>query len=240
MELAGRGPAACRAASRRSSCSRRSTAATAGARCGWATPGRGRPPRPSMRGFRRRACMGCEPTTIGPGGSGNAWRPCATRRSRPAPRMSRRPTSTLTLALLRYLADVRQGRASVRQISGVWKPAPGYPDPKATARRGAAIRPGCSGCSTKPRRPIRRMRGLLKARAAYEALIAAGREAPAVAVGRQDRAGWHVRAVACHRIAGWSNWAIWPRRRPRRSAMKANSLRPSSGSSTATDWPPTA
>ena len=86
----------------------------------------------------------------------------------------------LTLALLRYLADVRQGRSSVRQISGVWKPAPGYPEPKAwldalpdPARLQRLLD------EAPPAYPM--YAGLLRARAAYEALIAADREAPAVA-----------------------------------------------------------
>lgn len=87
---------------------------------------------------------------------------------------------TLTLALLRYLVDVRQGRSAVRQISGVWAPAAGYPDPRALLE--------ASGDPERLQRLLDQAapsypayRRLLKVRAAYEALVAAGRDAPRLA-----------------------------------------------------------
>jgi len=84
---------------------------------------------------------------------------------------------TLTLALLRYLADVRQGRSTVRQISGVWAPGPGYPHPGALldASRDPARLQRLLDEAAPAYPPYRR---LLKARAAYEALVAARRDAP--------------------------------------------------------------
>jgi L,D-transpeptidase YcbB len=65
----------------------------------------------------------------------------------------------------------------VRQVSGVWKPAPGYPDVRAVlaaSRDSASLQRLLDQAA-----PAYPMYGrLLKARAAYEALAAAGREAP--------------------------------------------------------------
>lgn len=88
---------------------------------------------------------------------------------------------TLTLGLLRYLADVRSGRATSRQISGVWLQPPGFPD--AAALLDATPDAGRLQKAIDAAPPAYPMYGrLLRARAAYDALIAAHREAPQLSV----------------------------------------------------------
>ena len=88
---------------------------------------------------------------------------------------------TLTLALLRYLADVHNGRASARQIAGVWTKAKAFPD--SSTLLDAVPRPAQLQKLIADAAPAYPMYGrLLKARATYEALIAARREAPRLAL----------------------------------------------------------
>lgn len=84
---------------------------------------------------------------------------------------------TLTLALLRYLSDLRNGRASIRQISGVWVASPAGPDTGALLRASSdprALQQLIEDAA--PAYPI--YRRLLKARVVYEALVAGHHEAP--------------------------------------------------------------
>jgi murein L,D-transpeptidase YcbB/YkuD len=98
----------------------------------------------------------------------------------PAAEEVARADVVLTLALLRYLADVRHGRSSVRQISGAWKPTPGFLEPMALLD--ASLDPAVLQRMLDAASPAYPMYArLLKARASYEALIAADREAPVVA-----------------------------------------------------------
>jgi murein L,D-transpeptidase YcbB/YkuD len=101
------------------------------------------------------------------------------RDARPAPRPADAAQAdvTLTLALLRYLADVRRGRSPVRQISGSWAPAGAYPDSAAVleaSRDQARLQRMLD--EAPPAYPA--YRRLLKARTAYEALVAARKDAP--------------------------------------------------------------
>ena len=83
----------------------------------------------------------------------------------------------ITLALLRYLADLRHGRAANRQVSGEWIPAPGFPDVGALLQ--ALPDPFRLQHFMDAAAPAYPTYGrLLKARATYEALMAAQREAP--------------------------------------------------------------
>ena len=84
---------------------------------------------------------------------------------------------TITLALLRYLADLHHGRAAKRQVAGEWVPSPGFPDVGALLEAlPDPLRLQKFMETAAPGYPI--YGRLLKARATYEALIAARREAP--------------------------------------------------------------
>jgi murein L,D-transpeptidase YcbB/YkuD len=83
----------------------------------------------------------------------------------------------ITLALLRYLADLHDGRAANRQVTGKWLSTPGFPEVGALLL--AVTDPTRLEHFMDAAAPVYPMYGrLLKARATYEALIAAQREAP--------------------------------------------------------------
>ncbi len=101
----------------------------------------------------------------------------------------------MTLALLRYLTDLREGRASARQVSGTWTPAPVLPSAAtlvAAARDPGALRRLLDAAA--PAYPD--YRRLLQARSRLEAMIVAGREPPVFAAGTHLEAGDRSPAVA--------------------------------------------
>ncbi|NLD54752.1 MAG: L,D-transpeptidase family protein [Burkholderiaceae bacterium] len=95
---------------------------------------------------------------------------------------------TMTLALLRYLSDLRDGRAAQRQISGTWQPAPALSSEAmlaAAARDADALRRLLDRAA--PGYPD--YHRLLQARSRLEAMVVAGREPPRFPPGTTLRAG---------------------------------------------------